>query len=235
MGPYAVFPATLFDFNGVLVDDEHVHLDAFRDTLAPLGISLTEEDYWKKYLGFDDVGAFEAILKDAGRSASADDVAALVEAKRPHYLERAKTALKSFPGAAELIAQRAGLGPVAVVSGALRDEIELGLNHLQARHHVQHIVAAEDTTASKPNPEGYRMAVAWVADRIGSDGARRALVIEDSLAGIQAAKAIGLPCVAVAHSYSKEELGGSQADVVVDRIADITPALLGELYQRLYG
>jgi HAD superfamily hydrolase (TIGR01509 family) len=231
----AVFPATLFDFNGVLIDDEHVHLDAFRDTLRPLGIELSEEDYWTKYLGFDDVGAFEAILRDHGRSHSPDEVAALVDAKRPHYLERAKTALKAFPGAGELIATRAASGPVAVVSGALRDEIELGLNHLQARHHVQHIVAAEDTTACKPNPEGYRIAVAWVADRIGSDNARRALVIEDSLAGIQAAKALGLPCVAVAHSFTKHELIQSPADYVVDAIADITPELLGSLYQRLYG
>lgn len=230
-----MFPATLFDFNGVLVDDEHVHLDAFRDTLAPLGIQLSEEDYWKKYLGFDDVGAFEAILRDAGRHPSPDEIEALVEAKRPHYLERAKLALKAFPGAAELVAARADSGPVAVVSGALRDEIELGLHHLRVRQHVQHIVAAEDTTASKPDPEGYRMAVAWVADRIGSENARRALVIEDSLAGIRAAKAVGLPCVAVAHSYAKEELAGSPADAVVDRIADITPELLGGLYTRLYG
>src|SRR5690606_1948390 len=55
-----VFACTLFDYNGVLVDDEHVHLAAFQDALAPLGISLSEADYWDKYLGFDDVGAFEA-------------------------------------------------------------------------------------------------------------------------------------------------------------------------------
>ena len=100
---------------------------------------------------------------------------------------------------------------------------------------MQHIVAAEDTTACKPNPEGYRIAVAWVADRIGSEGARRALVIEDSLAGIQAAKSLGLPCVAVAHSLTKDELDKSEADAVVSGIADITPELLGALYQRLYG
>ena len=54
-----MFPATLFDFNGVLVDDESVHLAAFRDALAPLGIGLTDEAYVEKYLGYDDRGAFD--------------------------------------------------------------------------------------------------------------------------------------------------------------------------------
>ncbi|HYO93121.1 MAG TPA: hypothetical protein VER33_01365, partial [Polyangiaceae bacterium] len=63
-----MFPATLFDYNGVLVDDEALHLEAFRDALAPLGIELTSEAYVERYLGFDDRGAFEAILKDAGRT-----------------------------------------------------------------------------------------------------------------------------------------------------------------------
>ena len=67
-----MFPATLFDYNGVLANDETVHLAAFQDALQPLGISLTEADYWQKYLGFDDVGAFGAILMDAGRPLDAE-------------------------------------------------------------------------------------------------------------------------------------------------------------------
>ena len=56
--PPDMFPATLFDFNGVLVNDEAVHLAAFRDALAGLGITLTDEAYVERYLGFDDRGAF---------------------------------------------------------------------------------------------------------------------------------------------------------------------------------
>src|SRR4051794_9700373 len=57
--------ATIFDFNGVLVDDEHVHLEAFREVLAPRGIAITDDAYATRYLGFDDVGAFRAMLADA--------------------------------------------------------------------------------------------------------------------------------------------------------------------------
>src|SRR5690606_1870035 len=114
-----VFPATLFDFNGVLIDDEHVHLEAFRDVPAPLGIEVSEEAYWERYLGFDDRGAFEAILRDAGRTTSPRELTSLIEAKRPHYMNRAKASLRTFPGAGELVTQRAAAGPVGVVSGAL--------------------------------------------------------------------------------------------------------------------
>lgn len=228
-----MFPATLFDFNGVLVDDEHVHLAAFRDTLAPQGIEVSEQAYWERYLGFDDVGAFEAILRDAGRTPSRQEVLALVAAKRPHYMSRAQAGLRTFPGAAELVGQRASQGPVAVVSGALRDEIDFGLSHLQVRHHVGRIVSAEDTTVSKPDPEGYRIALAWVADQLGAGAAALSLVIEDSPAGIEAARALGLPCVAVAHSYGREELQATAASAVVDRIADITPELLARLWDEL--
>lgn len=228
-----MFPATLFDFNGVLVDDEHVHLAAFQDTLRPLGIELTEEAYWERYLGFDDAGAFAAILQDAGQNPSEQDVAALVAAKRPHYMSRAREGLRTFPGAAQLVAARAQVGPVAVVSGALRDEIEFGLSHLGVRRQVGRIVSAEDTTACKPDPEGYRIALAWVADQIGSAAAARTLVVEDSPAGIEAACAIGLPCVAVAHSYSRQELEKTPASAVVERIADITAEFLERLWNEI--
>ncbi len=230
-----MFPATIFDFNGVLIDDEHVHLEAFRDTLLPLGIEVTEADYWEKYLGFDDAGAFDAILRDAGSPPQPGQVEQLIEAKRPHYLTRAQTALKAFPEASRVVAERASAGPVVVVSGALRDEIELGLNHLGRRADVGYIVAAEDTRASKPDPEGYRLGKEWLARNFDDQTAGRALVIEDSIAGIEAAKAVNLPVIAVAHSYPLEELGKSGADRVLSTIAQITPALLTELYTELYG
>lgn len=229
-----VFPATLFDYNGVLVDDEAVHFAAFRDALAPLGIELDEAAYWERYLGFDDVGAFRAILTHAGRSATDADVSALVQAKRPIYLERARTALRAFPGAAELVRRRAASGPVLVVSGALRHEIVLGLDLLGVAAQVSAIIAAEDTHESKPDPEGYRLALDQVAARAGEPAARQSLVIEDSLSGIEAAKAAGLCCLAVAHTYKAEELCGAGADLVVENVAAISDDVLEKLYRRLF-
>lgn len=230
-----MFPATLFDFNGVLVDDEHVHLEAFRDVLGPWGIELSERDYWEKYLGFDDIGAFEAILLDHGRDPTPSAIRHLVEEKRPHYMNRARENLKTFPGAASLVKARARVGPVAIVSGALTKEIEFGLAHLGVTQYVEKIISAEDTTTSKPDPEGYQKGMDWLVPLIGQDRSARALVIEDSPAGITAAKALSLPVVAVAHSYGVDELRKTGADLVLPRLIDIEAASLTDLYQRLYG
>ena len=230
-----MFPATLFDYNGVLANDETVHLAAFQDALLPLGISLTEADYWAKYLSFDDVGAFAAILSDAGRPADPAHVAELVQAKRPLYRARAEASLPLFPGASELIRRRAAAGPVGIVSGALRDEIELGIDALGVRDVIVSVVAAEDTRASKPDPHGYLLGIEALAKLVPARDAARALVIEDSLAGIEAAKAAGLPCIAVGHSYAESELVAHGADLVVPDLVSIDEHRLGALFRKLYG
>jgi beta-phosphoglucomutase len=229
------FPATLFDYNGVLANDETVHLAAFQDALAPLGITLTEADYWEKYLGFDDVGAFGAILADAGQPVHSAKIAELVEAKRPLYRARAEASLPLFPGATELIRRRAAAGPVGIVSGALRDEIELGITALGVRDLIVSVVAAEDTRASKPDPHGYQLGIEALSKLLPASVATRALVIEDSLAGIEAAKAAGLPCIAVGHSYPESELYAHGADLVVRDLNGIDEQRLSELFRKLYG
>lgn len=224
-----MFAATLFDFNGVLVDDEDVHLAAFRATLEPHGIAVDERTYWERYIGFDDVGAFRAMLGDAGREAPDAVIAELVEAKRPHYMQRASAGLRLFAGAADKVRARALRGAVGVVSGALRDEIELGIGVLGVRDLVSFVVSAEDTSRCKPDPEGYEKGLAL----LGAIPRDRVVVIEDSVAGIRAAKAAGLACVGVAHSYPESALRDAGADWVSPSIATLSEDELGALYERL--
>ena len=230
-----MFPATFFDFNGVLVNDEVVHFETFRQVLAGLGVALSEHDYLHRYLGFDDAGAFRAILEDAGQKPSAAQIATLIDAKRPLYMARARAKLPTFAGAAELVQRRAAAGPALVVSGALRDEVELGLEVLGVRPCIASIVAAEDTQLCKPDPEGYLLGIRFLAERGQEAAARRGLVIEDSLAGVEAAKAAGLPCVGVTHTYSEQELLAAGADAVARSLAEIDEPLLAPLFRRLYG
>jgi beta-phosphoglucomutase-like phosphatase (HAD superfamily) len=213
--------ATLFDFNGVLIDDEHVHLASFREAIAPLGITVTDEAYEEDYLGFDDAGAFRAILQDAGRTPTDDEIARLIAAKKPIYMRRIATDLVVFEGAVDIVRRRARLGPVGIVSGALRDEIEHALGVLGLRGEVQFIVAAEDTTECKPQTQGYVLGL-----RALGRGAEGVVVVEDSLAGVAAAKNAGIRCAAVAHSYSADRLRAAGADVVALRLADLTDAML---------
>ena len=75
--------ATLFDFDGVLVDSEPVHLAAFNDVLAPLGMSIDTRTYSERYLSFDDAGVFRDVLATAGGTPDEDQVRSFVEAKVP--------------------------------------------------------------------------------------------------------------------------------------------------------
>ncbi len=216
--------ATLFDFNGVLVDDEHVHLAAFRDVVEPLGINLTEAVYVEKYMGFDDRGAFMAMLQDAGYTLSADRIRSLVRAKKPAYMSRIESGMRIFPGATEIVRRRAAMGVVGIVSGALEHEIRYCLERMGVAELVAFIVPAEATQASKPDPEGYMIARKELAARGVPDG--RAVVVEDSVAGVRAAKAAGLRCAAVAHAHDADALVGAGADVVADAIAELTDTML---------
>ena len=217
--------ATLFDFNGVLIDDESVHLAAFRGVLRPLGVTFDDATYAERYLGFDDAGAFRAMLEDAGRTPTDAEVKRLIDAKKPVYMELIGDQLVVFEGAVELVRRRAERGVVGIVSGALRSEIEHALAVMDVRASIAFIVAAEDTKQCKPDPEGYLLGLKALA-RSGPLARGPAVVIEDSIAGIEAAKAAGLWCAAVAHSYPADRLRAAGADVVALRLVDLTDDLL---------
>ncbi len=200
--------ATLFDFDGVLVDSEPVHLAAFNDVLDPLGVNLGPGEYAAGYLGLDDRGVFrKALGRKRGSSPGEDEVSALVAAKAKRFLPRFEGAFRVYPGAIALVLRRAGRGPVAIVSGALRCEIEFALARMGVTKAIAFVVSAEDATACKPDPMGYRLAV----ERLG---VQNAVAVEDSLSGVEAAKSAGLRCMAVSHTYSANELSRAGADAV---------------------
>ncbi|MBV9949961.1 MAG: HAD family phosphatase, partial [Myxococcales bacterium] len=78
--------ATLFDFDGVLVDSEPVHLLAFNDVLAAHGIHIDDRTYAERYLALDDAGVFRAALESLGAPADPATIASLVAAKSPRFL-----------------------------------------------------------------------------------------------------------------------------------------------------
>ena len=223
--------AVIFDFNGILVDDEPVHFALFREVLAGEGIELTERAYHEEYLGYDDRGCFELALQRAGRSADRARVDTLISRKARRYAVLAEQGLRLFPGAVESVTALAARWPVAVCSGALRAEIEFVLRKMGLREHVAAIVSAEDTERCKPDPEGYWLALDALRARIGEDlEAGHCLVIEDSLAGIQSSKAAGMWAVGVTHTYTQPELRAAGADAVVTSLAMVNPSWVEKLF-----
>jgi beta-phosphoglucomutase len=217
--------ATLLDFDGVLVDSEPVHLAAFNDALARHGIAISPDEYATRYMSYDDAGVFRAVLSRGARTLREDEVRALVEAKAPRFMARFEEAFRPFPGAAALVQRRAARGPVGIVSGALESEIEFALEKLGVRSHVRFVVSADRGVASKPDPAPFLLAVDELR-RVGHVGP--AVVVEDSVGGVTSAKRARLRCVAVAHSYARDELLRAGADDVVANLDGLTDDVLEE-------
>jgi len=215
-GPRAV----VFDFDGVIVDSEPVHLAAFQRTLAAERIELTAEEYYARYLGFDDHDAIVAALRDAGEEPEDARVRALMTRKAEAFLTAVRAGVPLFPGVREFVRTAAARVPLAVASGALRHEIELILAHAGLADAFAGIVSAEDVQAGKPAPETFLRARDLLARRVPDLPAEACLVIEDSLAGVEGARSAGMRCLAVTNSYPAAALAA--ADLVVPSLAAVT-------------
>lgn len=216
----------IFDFDGVVVDSEPVHWTGFARVLRGLGVELTWERYRERYLGFDDHDCFAAVLAEHGIAAAEERLGELTAAKTVAVQEVLASSATAMPGAVELITEVAAAGvPAAICSGALRPEIEVAARRVGVWERFLAVVAAEDVRRGKPDPEGYRLAVDRLTKATGvALRPGRCVAIEDSPAGIAAARAAGLHVLAVAVSYPAAALG--DADAIVETLASASLATL---------
>ena len=219
----------IFDFDGVLCDSEPIHFEAFRAVLAGAGVDFARQDYYDKYLGYDDRGAFLAIARDRGRVFAPEQVAQLTADKTLLVQRMLGESARAMPGVLELVAAGAGAGvPLAICSGALRAEIELPCRRLGILERFAVIVSAEEVREGKPSPAGYLLALDRLARAVGRPvNPARCVVVEDAPFGIQAAHAAGMKVLAAATSYPLAALGG--ADLAVAAFTDVTLADLQAL------
>jgi beta-phosphoglucomutase len=222
-----VLRAIVFDFDGVIANSEPLHFQGYRDVLAEEGLTVTERDYYAQYLGFDDVGAFEAIGRRHGAAWSDAQIKDLVARKavRLEALERDVSVL--FPGAADAIRRAAAAMPIAIASGARGEEIRRLLQRERLSACFTAIVAAEDTPVSKPAPDPYLRAVTLLAPACGGQlRSSDCVAIEDSHWGLESARAAGLRTVAVTNTYGAAELA---ADVTIASLEAMDLDLLARL------
>ena len=173
--------ALVFDFNGTLSHDEPVLFAIYSELFAEHGRPLTEDDYFGTLAGNTEEAIIGGWLGVRG-----DELAALVEERIDRYVRRADGA--TIPETLrEAVRYAAARVPVAVVSGAYRREIEPVLERAALAERVTALVAADDVTRGKPDPEPYRTA----AGRLGrAPGV--CLVFEDAASGVAAARAAGV-------------------------------------------
>jgi beta-phosphoglucomutase len=209
-----VIRAVIFDFNGVITDDEALHYQAFAEALGRQGRELTRAAYDEHCLGRPDLDCALAV-----GSEDAEEAARLVRGKAQIYARFMEDGIPLFPGAAALVRALAARVPLAINSGAPRGEIEVVLAHAGLREAFTEVVTADDHPLGKPHPEGYLLALAGLRARHPDLQARDCLVIEDAPAGVHAARDAGMRCLAVTHSHPAADL--SEAGRVVGAIAEI--------------
>jgi HAD superfamily hydrolase (TIGR01509 family) len=183
--------AIFFDFDGVLLDTEPVHWASWAEVLGSVGVTLAWEDYRDRYIGIDDRDMLRFIAQEADPPHDWDNLWALYPAKKLLFQERMKA--PAFEAAlAGMLPELHRQFKLAVVSSSSCSEIEPLLVAGGVREHFDTVVGGGDVTSQKPSPEPYLLA----ASRLGVD---KALVLEDSAAGIASGRAAGFEVLTVRH------------------------------------
>lgn len=225
--------AVIFDCDGTIADVEPVHLKAFQAVLDEEGVTLSDKDYYARYLALDDKTCFAAVLKNNGMSFDKTLIDELIIRKSRSYDKLVKNHLVIFPGVESFVKRLRGEKYfLAIGSGALRHEIEFILEYGGIRDEFDAIVSAENVENCKPHPECFITALRQI-NKINSSQQEtvhpyECLVVEDSVAGIKAAHYAGMRCLAVTNSYPREKL--SDADMIVASLEEVRIENLEKLF-----
>ena len=231
LGPWTwdyfnMIEAILFDFNGVIINDELLQFKSAQEALRPRGITLTEEDYYAS-LGMDDKTFMREAYKRAGTALSDEVMQAVIEHKTELHRRLIEDELPLFPGVVTFIKAASRHYALGLVSMARRVEIDYVLERARLANTFNVIVSAEDAHTCKPDPCCYQRALQMLNDKRRE--ARQlpllpeeCLVIEDAPPGIQAARAAGMRTLGVTNTVSEEALRAAGADVVTGSLADWT-------------
>jgi beta-phosphoglucomutase len=217
--------AVLFDFNGVIIDDERLHRQLLEDVLLQENLRPQPGEFERFCLGRSDRIALQDILTNRGRTVSPELIERLVAQKSEAYHQHLANLgeLPLFPGLVELVKQlhEAGL-KLGIVTGARPGEVVMILERAQLRHLFSILITDADVSTSKPDPAGYLLAVSRLAERFPELELTAAdcLAIEDSFVGITAAKRAEITVVGVAHTYPFHMLQ-RRANWTVDFLQDL--------------
>lgn len=213
--------AVIFDFDGVIVDTEPLHYAAFQLVLQPIGLQFSWEEYVDTYIGFDDRDAFKHVFSSHKRELSQGEMHRLIEQKALFFSEVIRSGVSAYPGVLDLISRlHEQKLPLAICSGALRSDIDPILSMLGIADFFAIIVTADDVAASKPDPECYQLAFHRLQSAHKNSFTKETtLAIEDTPAGISAARTAGLMVCAVTNSYPAAKL--DQATFVIESLAQL--------------
>jgi phosphoglycolate phosphatase/beta-phosphoglucomutase len=218
--------AILFDFNGVIIDDEPLQMAAYQDVLREQGIELTESDYYGA-LGMDDKTFVRAAFERAKQTLTDDVLKIVLAAKGVRHRQLIEDELPLFPGVVTFLKATSRRFSLGLASMASPTEIQYVLERSRLLSLFSVIVTAADVNICKPAPDCYltalkRLNEKRVAERRQPLPARECLVIEDSPPGIESGKQAGMRTLGITNTVSAEQLRAAGAEVVSASLADWT-------------
>jgi HAD superfamily hydrolase (TIGR01509 family) len=221
----------LFDLDGTLADTEPLHYAAFTEILQPEGVELSRGEYFSRLIGYNDHDCFEVVLKESRHDASAEHIEALIARKAASYQAMIRNRDVMYPGAADFVRECAARFPLMIVTGTLRAEAEMILRRAGLRDSFIDVITAEDVEHGKPEPEGFLAALGRLGFLLRQRPAiapTESLVIEDTSAGIQAARRAGMRVLALKHTAPESDLAG--AEIIRESFRDTS---LDDILRRL--
>lgn len=204
--------AVIFDLDGVIIDSEPIHKRAWKAIFAEEEIFLKDEELAES-VGTTDHALLKKIIKENNLP---PDWGKWYEKKGASYNALLKNNLQAFSGAISLVEKLSERYSLALASSSWRENITFVLNTLRLTPYFKVIVGREDVENHKPHPEVYLLA----GEKLALPSSQ-CVVIEDSLAGIRAAKKAGMKCIAVTNSFPLSRLR-EEADLVVNTLEDKT-------------
>ena len=205
--------------NGVIIDDEPLHEQAFREALHKIGITLSHDAYQKYFLGRSDAAGIQLLAQDHPLSVTLGELA---KQKMEYYWALINSGIPILPGILETIKQLAPSYQLALTTGATKPEVDAVFIQYKLTPYFTIVVTAEDFSRSKPDPEPYLL----TATKLGVSP-QKCVVIEDAIAGIQAAHGAGMKCIAITNSFTTAQL--KKADKIIDSAAQITSQVINTL------
>lgn len=217
----------LFDFNGVIVNDEPLHMKAYQEVLKSEGIELTEQNYYDS-LGMDDRAFVNAAFKRAQKDLTEETFARVIEAKNAAYAGTIADELPLFPGIVDFVKMMHFHFRLGIVSMAQRAEINSILLRADLAGYFSAIVSAEDVTVCKPDKQCFDLAFRQMDEQAAAKDnfplvREQVLVIEDSPPGIVGAKSAGMKALGVTNTVSADRLRAAGADAVTKNLSDWIP------------
>lgn len=226
--------AVLFDFNGVIINDERIHLQLIDEILIEENLQPQKQSERQACLGRSDRACFQELLSNRGRVSTPDYLHNLLRRKAQAYVQELDKIpeLPLYPGVREFITSLSEYNlHLGLVTGAIAQEVELILQRANLREYFRVIVTGDDINGSKPQPDRYLLAVKQLQAKYPDLHLQceECLAIEDVPAGIRAAKAAQIPVLGVANTYPLHLLQ-RWCNWAVDELADLELSRVQTVY-----